>query len=90
MRTFVAVEISNDNVIKCIRDFQSKVSIQAKPVEPQNLHFTLQFLGEISEESCKKIKQNLNYIEFSPFKINFKSIVSVNNLSPFTFSMQKC
>ena len=80
MRTFVAVEISNDNVIKCIRDFQSKVSIQAKPVEPQNLHFTLQFLGEISEENCKKIKQNLNSIEFSPFKINFKGVGAFPNM----------
>ena len=62
MRTFVAVEISNESVIDSIRDFQSKISFQAKPVALQNLHFTLQFLGEISEGNCEKIKQNLNSI----------------------------
>ena len=80
MRTFVAVEISNESVIDSIRDFQSKISFQAKPVEPQNLHFTLQFLGEISEEICEKIKQNLKTLEFQSFKINFKGVGAFPNM----------
>ncbi|MBA4454252.1 MAG: RNA 2',3'-cyclic phosphodiesterase [Nitrosopumilaceae archaeon] len=80
MRTFVAVEISNGNVIDSIRDFQSKISFQAKPVALQNLHFTLQFLGEISEENCEKIKQNLKTIEFQSFKINFKGVGAFPNM----------
>ena len=80
MRTFVAVEISNESVIDSIRDFQSKISLQAKPVQPQNLHFTLQFLGEISEEICEKIKQNLKTIEFQSFKINFKGVGAFPNM----------
>ncbi|MFB5618896.1 MAG: RNA 2',3'-cyclic phosphodiesterase [Candidatus Nitrosomaritimum aestuariumsis] len=80
MRTFVAVEISNESVIDSIRDFQSKISLQAKPIQPQNLHFTLQFLGEISEEICEKIKQNLKTIEFQSFKINFKGVGAFPNM----------
>ena len=67
MRTFVAVEISNQEVISSIKKFQSEINIKAKPVEPQNLHFTLQFLGEISEEISQKIKQSLKTIQFSSF-----------------------
>jgi 2'-5' RNA ligase len=50
MRAFVAIEISNEEVINSITKFQSKINIEAKPVKPQNLHFTLQFLGEISDD----------------------------------------
>ena len=74
MRAFVAVEISNDKVTKSIAKFQSVIDIRAKPVKPQNLHFTLQFLGEISEEICLKIKKALNTVEFSAFRINFNGI----------------
>ena len=74
MRAFVAVEISNKEVINSITKFQSEINIKAKPVEPKNLHFTLQFLGEISEEISEKIKQALKTIKFSTFKISFKGI----------------
>ena len=49
MRTFVAIEISNKEVLDAIEKFQSQINIKAKAVEPRNLHFTLQFLGEISD-----------------------------------------
>jgi len=74
MRTFVAIEISNDNIINSIKKFQSEVNINAKPVEPKNFHFTLQFLGEISEEISQKIIQALRNIEFSSFNVNLKGV----------------
>ena len=74
MRAFVAVEISNEEVVNSITNLQSKIKIKAKPIEPQNLHFTLQFLGEISNEVSQKIKQALKTIEFSSFKIKFKGL----------------
>lgn len=74
MRTFVAVEISNSDIINSIEKFQSKMSINAKAVEPKNLHFTLQFLGEISEEISKKIILDLRKIEFTSFKVNLKGV----------------
>jgi len=74
MRVFVAVEILEDDVISAILDFQSKVKIKAKSVLPQNLHFTLQFLGEISEDDVEKIRHALKSIEFSKFKINFQGV----------------
>jgi 2'-5' RNA ligase len=74
MRVFVAVEISNNALINSIAKLQSEINIIAKPVEPQNLHFTIQFLGEITEEVSQKIKQALKTIKFSTFKVNFKGI----------------
>lgn len=74
MRVFVAIEISSNNVINSIKKFQKEVCIDAKAIEPRNLHFTLQFLGEISENMLQKIKQALSTIEFSSFNVNLIGI----------------
>ncbi len=74
MRTFVAVEISNSNVINSIRKFQDEINISVKPVESRNFHFTLQFLGEISDEIAQKIIQALRTIEFSSFAVYLKGV----------------
>ena len=74
MRTFVAIEISDDNVINSIEKFQETIGIDAKPVNSRNLHFTLQFLGEITDEISQKIIQTLHTIEFSSFNVSLKGI----------------
>ena len=74
MRTFVAIEISNNQVIESIKKVQTEININAKPVEEQNLHFTLQFLGEISDEMLGKITEALNSIDFSGFTVNLRGI----------------
>jgi len=74
MRTFVAIEILDENVINSIEKFQKEIRIDAKAIEPRNLHFTLQFLGEISENILQKIKQALSTIEFSSFNVNLIGI----------------
>ena len=74
MRIFVAIEITNNHIINSIKEFQKNVNIDAKPTELKNLHFTLQFLGEVSEEITQKIIQSLNTIKFSSFDVNLKGI----------------
>ena len=74
MRTFVAIEISNSDVINSIKKIQSKININMKPVEPRNLHFTLQFLGEVSEDTSQKIIEALSTVEFSSFDVSLRGI----------------
>ena len=74
MRTFVAIELSNDEVVESIKKFQSEINISARPVKPTNFHFTLQFLGEVTEDVSQKIIQALQTIEFSSFSVNLKGI----------------
>lgn len=74
MRTFVAIEINDKNLLEQIQKMQSKLEINAKPVSLENMHFTLFFLGEITSEMSEKIKQILNSIVFSSFQITFSKI----------------
>ena len=74
MRTFVAIEVNDQNVLNSIRQVQSELNIKAKPVELHNMHFTVQFLGEVSEEMARKISDTLSSLEFSPFPISFVGV----------------
>jgi 2'-5' RNA ligase len=74
MRVFVAIEIENDEIVESIKKFQNETKVDAKPVESKNLHFTLQFIGEISEEMNQKIGQAIQKIEFSSFDVILKGV----------------
>ncbi len=74
MRTFVAAEISSEEVLSSIKKFQSEFEISAKPVSLNNIHFTLLFLGEISEQISAKVRDALNSIKFEEFDLKFQGI----------------
>ena len=57
MRTFVAVEISNDDVIHSIKKIQDKININAKAIDSESLHFTLQFLGHGFDQKTDDFKR---------------------------------
>jgi len=69
MRVFVAVEVSNKDLLNSIRKFQTYIKINAKPVELQNIHFTLLFLGEVSDIIVNEVQRALDSIEFSTFNV---------------------
>jgi RNA 2',3'-cyclic 3'-phosphodiesterase len=74
MRTFVAVEINNQDVLNSIKNIQFKLKITAKPISTNNIHFTMLFLGEISDTISKKIMEKLATIEFQPFDVLLKGM----------------
>lgn len=72
MRTFVAVPIEDENLRSKLSELQSRIPLnyaKIKLVEPENFHFTLRFIGEISESKAKKLIENFSDISFSPFQI---------------------
>ena len=69
MRAFVAVEIDNVDIIQKIKSVQETATFEAKPVRIDQIHFTLQFLGEISQEKAEKVKSVLLTIDFQRFSL---------------------
>ncbi len=80
MRVFIAVEISDVDILKKIQRFQESLQINAKPTKNNQIHFTLQFLGEIDEEKCEKVKNMLRTITFSQFNLSLKEVGGFPNL----------
>jgi 2'-5' RNA ligase len=71
MRTFVAVEIHDEKVLDTIAKTQSDFKIKATPVNKRNMHFTLLFLGEISEDAAANVKKEISKITFQPIEVKF-------------------
>lgn len=62
LRAFVALDILDDRVLDSLVSFQNELvstGADLKVVERQNLHFTVRFLGEISESQAKEADRRL-------------------------------
>ncbi|HZS72977.1 MAG TPA: RNA 2',3'-cyclic phosphodiesterase [Candidatus Nitrosotalea sp.] len=79
MRAFVAVEIQDDNILDAIAKIQSEFKIKATPVNKKNMHFTLLFLGEITEETAANVKKALSTVSFKPIEVRFTHVGAFPN-----------
>jgi 2'-5' RNA ligase len=79
MRTFIAVEIHDEKVLNTITKIQSDFRIKATPVNKQNMHFTLLFLGEIDDKTVENVKKELSSISFRPIEVKFTHIGAFPN-----------
>lgn len=79
MRAFVAVEIQDDNILDAIVKIQSEFKIKATPVSKKNMHFTLLFLGEITEEAAANVKKALSTVSFKPIEVKFTHVSAFPN-----------
>src|ERR671918_2889260 len=83
MRVFIAVDISSNALAKLQKEILSTTGWDpghVKPVEPHNFHFTLIFLGEISDHDVDRIKEMLAGFQFEPFIITYSGIGAFPNL----------
>jgi len=71
-RAFIAVDFfDEDGGLKEILRLQEeigKIKFKGKLTEPENIHLTLKFLGEIEESKLKDIKEKLREIKFDEFE----------------------
>lgn len=78
MRTFIAIELSEEirESLAQIESHLKYAGADVKWVEKNNIHLTLKFLGEISEEKLQQVIAALEIIakESSAFEISIKDI----------------
>ncbi len=77
LRCFIAVEMPRE-VIDEVEEIQKLVKnknfFYGKFTEPENLHLTLKFLGEISEEKMQGVWDKLLTIRFSSFEVSLGNL----------------
>jgi 2'-5' RNA ligase len=79
-RAFVAIEFP-DEVVKEIARVQGllgKTKFTGKMTELENLHLTLKFLGEITDDKLEKAKEALGKVEFGKMKLKLGRIGAFN------------
>jgi 2'-5' RNA ligase len=82
VRTFIAVELDHQLLPKVLELQRELLSVGAdiKAVEPENIHFTLKFLGEISQSAVDEIMICMNKLDFSPFPIEVRGVGCFPNM----------
>jgi len=84
IRAFIAVDIDDPSVSKNIvslRDALVSTGADLKPVEEENLHITIRFLGNIPITMVDDIYNIMKGIRFKPFKIHVRGVGCFPNIS---------
>jgi len=77
IRSFIAFDIENAAVLERITQMQkilAKTKADLKFVEPENIHITLRFLGNITLSSVEKIYEEMRKVEFTPFDVKIQGV----------------
>jgi 2'-5' RNA ligase len=77
IRSFIAFDLENQSVLKRIAEAQAlliKTGADLKPVQPENIHVTLRFLGNISSGMADGIFEDMKKVQFIPFSINLHGL----------------
>jgi 2'-5' RNA ligase len=77
MRAFLCIELNKearDELMRTIKEIQETGLISAKYVEPENLHLTLKFFGELSVSEADDIKKKLEKFKFRKFETELENL----------------
>jgi 2'-5' RNA ligase len=72
VRCFVAVEVDNRGVLDALGRVQAGLvgsGGDLKPVERENIHLTLKFLGDVDEGLLDEVKRIVSSLSFEPFRM---------------------
>jgi 2'-5' RNA ligase len=72
IRSFIAFDMENPQVLTRMGQAQKLVietGADVKLVEPQNIHVTMRFLGDISPATVDKVYEAMQNVKFTPFTI---------------------
>jgi RNA 2',3'-cyclic 3'-phosphodiesterase len=77
LRSFLAFDIESDIILSKLATVQNmlfQTGADLKLVDPQNIHVTLRFLGNITLSSAEKIFEEMKKVQFSPFTLEIKGL----------------
>jgi len=73
VRAFLAFDIESAQLKKKLTDTQkllAQTGADLKLVEPDNIHMTIRFLGNIKLKMADNIFEEMKKVQFKPFKVN--------------------
>ena len=77
IRSFISVDVEDQNIIHGLVGVQRDLLGLAsglKPVEPQNIHVTLWFLGNITGDMVDRIHRKMMEVRFKPFILEVRGV----------------
>ena len=83
IRSFVSIDLEDEKILSQVESIMSSLSSlggDLKPVERENIHLTLKFLGNISASKVEEVKSALAQVTFPPFTLEIKGAGAFPNL----------
>lgn len=83
IRSFIAFDIENQKVITKISEVQGQLSTTGadiKLVNPENIHITLRFLGNIPKSLTVSIGEEMKNLRYKPFEVELNGVGAFSNL----------
>jgi len=84
IRSFIAVDLDDvgikQKIVTAQKDLQ-QTGADLKLVEPEIMHLTLRFLGEIPEPTVQNVKNILDEVRFQSFETRFSGLGAFPNLN---------
>mgnify|MGYP001102825317 CR=1 FL=1 len=83
IRSFISFDIDDEQVLRNLSKVQRallETGADLKIVEPENIHVTVKFLGDIQPSIVDRIHEEMKKIAFTPFNIKIKGLGAFPNL----------
>jgi RNA 2',3'-cyclic 3'-phosphodiesterase len=83
IRSFISIDLKDDKILSQVESITSSLLSlggDLKPVERENIHLTLKFLGNISAAKLEELKTALQQVAFSPFSLEIRGAGAFPNL----------
>ncbi len=83
IRSFIAVDMDEAGLISKLVEAQRALrdlGADMKLVEPENIHATVRFLGEVPATTIEVVKEQMNEVKFRPFDAEFVGLGAFPNL----------
>jgi len=77
IRSFIAFDIDSESVIKRLSEVQKTLvntGADLKIVEPQNIHVTMRFLGDITSNMIDPLYEEMEKVSFTPFEVELRGL----------------
>ena len=77
IRSFIAFDINNETVLQRFKQVQDKLvqtGADLKLVQPQNIHVTMRFLGDIKPTMVEAIHEAMKKVSFSAFNCEIRGL----------------
>jgi 2'-5' RNA ligase len=77
IRSFIAFDLNNESMLQRFREVQDKLvktGTDLRLVEPQNIHITMRFLGDIKPATVDSVHEAMKKVSFSAFDCEVRGL----------------
>jgi 2'-5' RNA ligase len=84
IRSFISIDLTAKELLGRLAELQRQLSgseADLKPIKPENIHFTLHFLGEVDPSTLEAVRRDMATVRFNPFNMNLSGVGVFPNLN---------